>query len=231
MKKVSFIAIVGAAGLMSSAAFAGGAVSIAQGVNFGSQTQIGVNNIQGQIQGVNAEHVDSINNLRSLDTFQSRGADVEIGRQAFVIGSIVDSGNGGRGGSALALVNQDVIAKVETDMDRGRFEAEKGGELGNARVAALGKAEAEGVRAGAGGAGSASTSSVDSNNISIANVSTSTADYHSVRFTKVDVDVDVDVEANVALNGSVASKGGIVNGEDGVVVNDSLNSNKLALPF
>lgn len=227
MKKVSFIAIVGAAALMSSAAFAGGATSIAQGVNFGSQTQIGVNNIQGQIQGVNAQTVETINDLSSLTRFQSYESNLNIGEQAFVIGSIVDSGNGAAGGKAGALVGQLQFAKAETEIGKGFFKSEKGGEIGETKVLAVGLAGASGVAGGAGGAGAASISSADSNNISITNTSTSAADYHSVHFVKVDVDVDV--EANVAVGGSVASKGGIVN-QDGVVVNDSLNDNTLSTP-
>lgn len=227
MKKIAFVSLVGATALMSSAAFAGGAASIAQGVNFGSQTQIGVNNIQGQIQGVNAEQVSAINNVQA-QSFQGHEAQIDIGSGAYTIGSIVGSGNGAAGGNAAALVGQLQFAKGETTVNEAFVKAEKGGEVGETKVGVLGLAGATGVSGGIGGAGEASISSVGSNNISIDNVSTSTADYHSVRFTKIDVDVNI--EANVAVGGAVASKGGIVNGQDGIVVNDSGNGNTLGVP-
>lgn len=226
MKKIAFVSLVGAAALMSSAAFAGGAVSIAQGVNFGSQTQIGVNNIQGQIQGVNAEQVGSINSVQA-GSFQGHEAQVDIGSGAYTIGSIVGSGNGAAGGAARALVGQLQFAKGETTVGDAIVNVESHGAVGETKVGVMGLAGVSGVAGGAGGAGSASISSVDSNNISIANVSTSTADYHSVRFKKIDVDVNL--EANIA-GGSIASKGGIVNG-GGTVVNDSVNGNTLGLGF
>jgi hypothetical protein len=146
MKKVSLCAIIGAAGLLSAtAAYAFDASSVSQGVNYNAQTQIGVNNIQGAVQGISGHnHIDTVVDLGDLRTFQDSSAEggnaraffgarggraesdtaLKIGSKAFITGSIVDSGNGGKGG----YVGVKNIAKiddpeVDIDADGGRARA------------------------------------------------------------------------------------------------------------
>jgi hypothetical protein len=150
MKKVSLCAIIGAAGLLSAtAAYAFDATSISQGVNYNAQTQIGVNNIQGAVQGVVQSHIDSVNDLGHLRVFQDSSAEggnagfafiarggkgdaataVKIEGGAFQIGSIVNSGNGGNGGKGgSGKIDIKQIAKIDDpkidiDADGGRAHA------------------------------------------------------------------------------------------------------------
>jgi hypothetical protein len=104
MKKLSLVAI---ATVLAAPAFAdqvavpvGINTSVSQGVNVGSVTNLGLNNV-----GVVNQNV-AVGGGVHLETnsFNQRFADFNMDTHAFSVGSIVDSGNGGEGG------NVDVIA-------------------------------------------------------------------------------------------------------------------------
>jgi hypothetical protein len=230
MKKVSLCAIIGAAGLLSASAayaFDGGTSSVAQGVNYNAQTQIGVNNIQGVVQGVTGGHIDSVNDLGQLRVFQDSSASSEGGRgrrggeaesatalkissQAFVVGSIVDSGNGGKGGNGKIDIKQ--IAKIDdpevsVDADGGRRGWHGGG---NAKVddttavnVAANVAFAHGGNGGDGGkGGNIEMNTIGSGNWEIKNDTTSIAKSASLdlRNSPINVVVDskhVDIDNNL----------------------------------
>jgi hypothetical protein len=122
MKKLSLVAI---ATILASPAFAGASgginiapsVSSANGVNVGSVTNIGVNNLGSVNQNVGfvdggAVHLDR-------EAINQEHARVDIDRGAFTIGSIVDSGNGGNGGRVNVIAVNAAVALSRNDIDQG----------------------------------------------------------------------------------------------------------------
>jgi hypothetical protein len=126
MKKLSLVAI---ATILASPAFAGASgginiapnVSSANGVNVGSVTNIGVNNLGSLNQNVGivdggAVHLDR-------EAINQEHAHIDIERGAFTIGSIVDSGNGGTGGRVNVIAVNAAVAASDNSIDQGGLAA------------------------------------------------------------------------------------------------------------
>ncbi|MGJ0507782.1 MAG: hypothetical protein ACR652_11815 [Methylocystis sp.] len=123
MKKLSVVAI---AAILAAPAFAqpggvsaniGPNVSSANGVNIGSVTNIGVNNLGAVIQNVGvvgggAVHLDQ-------GAINQEHAHVDIAPGAFTIGSLVDSGNGGTGGRVDVIAVNAALAHSDNSIDQG----------------------------------------------------------------------------------------------------------------
>ena len=118
MKKLSLVAI---AAVLATPAFAdpiganvGINTSVSQGVNVGSVTNLGLNNV-----GVVNQNV-AVGGGINLATaaFNQGGADFNMDTHAFSVGSIVDSGNGGDGGDVNVVAINAAVALSETDTTR-----------------------------------------------------------------------------------------------------------------
>jgi hypothetical protein len=132
MKKLSRVAIVT---ILAVPAFAGsslaappytgasGGVNIgpnassANGVNVGSVTNIGVNNLGSVNQNVLA--VDGGTVHLDHEAINQEHARLDIDPGAFTIGSIVDSGNGGKGGRVNVIAVNAAVALSRNDIDQG----------------------------------------------------------------------------------------------------------------
>jgi hypothetical protein len=128
MKKLSLVAI---AAVLATPAFAGDPIganvgintSVSQGVNVGSVTNLGINNV-----GVVNQNVALGGGIRlESSAFDQRFADFNMNTHAFSVGSIVDSGNGGDGGEV------DVIA-VSVPVALSGNNAQQGGLAGGLAV-------------------------------------------------------------------------------------------------
>ncbi|MGJ0532237.1 MAG: hypothetical protein ACR65W_02990 [Methylocystis sp.] len=118
MKKLSLVAI---ATVLAAPAFAdpiganvGINTSVSQGVNVGSVTNLGLNNV-----GVVNQNVAVGGGIAmATDTFNQRFADFNMETHAFSVGSIVDSGNGGEGGDVNVVAISAAVALSENDSDQ-----------------------------------------------------------------------------------------------------------------
>jgi len=120
MKKLSLVAI---AAVLATPAFAGDPIganvgintSVSQGVNVGSVTNLGLNNV-----GVVNQNV-ALGGGVALATgaFDQRFADFNMDTHAFSVGSIVDSGNGGEGGDVNVVAISAAVAVSDTDTRQG----------------------------------------------------------------------------------------------------------------
>lgn len=115
MKKLSLVAL---ATVLAAPAFAdqvavpvGINTSVSQGVNVGSVTNLGLNNV-----GVVNQNV-AVGGGINLETnsFNQRFADFNMDTHAFSVGSIVDSGNGGEGGNVDVIAVSAAVAVSEND--------------------------------------------------------------------------------------------------------------------
>ncbi|MGJ0506340.1 MAG: hypothetical protein ACR652_04235 [Methylocystis sp.] len=121
MKKLSLVAIVT---VLAAPAFAGDVgVSVgpnfsqANGVNIGSVTNIGINNLGAVVQNVGvvgggAVHLDQ-------GAINQEHAHVDIAPGAFTIGSLVGSGNGGTGGDVHVIAVNAAVALSDNSIDQG----------------------------------------------------------------------------------------------------------------
>jgi len=196
MKKLTIITV---ATLLSVPAFAGGSTvsnSAAAGVNYNSQSQIGVNNVAAAAQ--DASHFGSVANLENTGGFNH--GEVKVEDFGFAVGSIVDSGNGGDGGAG---------GKADASAAAGQSNRRDG--QGKNAGSSSGKVVAVGGNGGAGGAGSASLSTSDSGNVTIDNKTRSSSSA-TLTTTTVTNNVKAEKGATVAVDGSQissASKGGV----------------------
>jgi hypothetical protein len=121
MKKLSLVAI---ATILAAPAFAGDNsvvpvgvnVSTANGVNVGSVTGLGINNIGvvNQNTGIgfaNGVHLDSA-------AFTQNGGEITINSNAYTIGSLVNSGNGGAGGEVTVIAVNAAIAASRNETEQ-----------------------------------------------------------------------------------------------------------------
>jgi hypothetical protein len=116
MKKLSLVAI---AAVLATPAFAGDPVganvgintSVSQGVNVGSVTNLGLNNV-----GVVNQNV-AVGGGIDLATgaFSQTSAVFNMDTHAFSVGSIVDSGNGGAGGDVNVVAINAAVAVSDTE--------------------------------------------------------------------------------------------------------------------
>jgi hypothetical protein len=120
MKKLSLVAI---AAVLATPAFAGDPIganvgintSVSQGVNVGSVTNLGINNV-----GVVNQNVALGGGIRlESSAFDQRFADFNMNTHAFSVGSIVDSGNGGEGGDVNVVAISAAVAVSDTDTRQG----------------------------------------------------------------------------------------------------------------
>ncbi len=118
MKKLSLVAI---ATVLAAPAFAdqvavpvGINTSVSQGVNVGSVTNLGLNNV-----GVVNQNV-AVGGGINLETnsFNQRFADFNMDTHAFSVGSIVDSGNGGEGGNVDVIAVSAAVALSSNESDQ-----------------------------------------------------------------------------------------------------------------
>ncbi|MGJ0508527.1 MAG: hypothetical protein ACR652_15675 [Methylocystis sp.] len=121
MKKLSLVAI---ATVLAAPAFAGDVgvqvgpnLSSANGVNIGSVTNIGVNNLGAVVQnagfvGGGVVHLDR-------EAINQEHARVDIDPGAFTIGSIVASGNGGNGGHVDVIAVNAAVALSSNEINQG----------------------------------------------------------------------------------------------------------------
>lgn len=118
-KKLSLVAI---ATVLAAPAFAdpittvpvGVNTSVSQGVNVGSVTNLGLNNVGVVNQNVavgGGVHLDS-------SAFDQRFADFNMDTHAFSVGSIVDSGNGGAGGNVDVIAVSAAVALSGNESDQ-----------------------------------------------------------------------------------------------------------------
>jgi hypothetical protein len=119
MKKLSLVAI---AAVLATPAFAGDPVganvgintSVSQGVNVGSVTNLGLNNV-----GVVNQNVAVGGGIELQPTaFSQTGAVFNMNTHAFSVGSIVDSGNGGDAGDVTVVAVSAAVALSENDSDQ-----------------------------------------------------------------------------------------------------------------
>ncbi|MGJ0510679.1 MAG: hypothetical protein ACR652_26850 [Methylocystis sp.] len=120
MKKLSLVAI---ATILAAPAFAGDVgvqvgpnMSQANGVNVGSVTNIGVNNLGAVVQ--NAGFVNGGVVHLDHEAINQERARVDIDPGAFTIGSIVASGNGGNGGHVDVIAVNAAVALSRNDVDQ-----------------------------------------------------------------------------------------------------------------
>jgi hypothetical protein len=119
MKKLSLVAI---ATVLAAPAFAdpiganvGINTSVSQGVNVGSVTNLGLNNV-----GVVNQNVAVGGGIAlATDSFNQRFADFNMDTHAFSVGSIVDSGNGGNGGEVNVVAINAAVALSSNESDQG----------------------------------------------------------------------------------------------------------------
>lgn len=120
MKKLSLVAI---AAVLATPAFAGDPIganvgintSVSQGVNVGSVTNLGINNVGVVNQNV---ALGGGINLES-SAFNQAGTTFQMDTHAFSVGSIVDSGNGGEGGDVTVVAVSAAVALSGNDADQG----------------------------------------------------------------------------------------------------------------
>ncbi|MCQ4188277.1 hypothetical protein [Methylocystis suflitae] len=88
--------------------------SVSQGVNVGSVTNLGLNNV-----GVVNQNV-AVGGGINLETnsFNQRFADFNMDTHAFSVGSIVDSGNGGNGGDVNVVAINAAVALSSNESDQ-----------------------------------------------------------------------------------------------------------------
>ncbi|MGJ0508680.1 MAG: hypothetical protein ACR652_16450 [Methylocystis sp.] len=125
MKKLSLVAI---ATVLAAPAFAGDVgvsvgpnFSSANGVNIGSVTNIGVNNLGAVVQNVGVVGGGVVHLDR--EAINQERARVDIDPGAFTIGSIVHSGNGGDGGHVDVVAVNIAAAASRNDIDQGGLAA------------------------------------------------------------------------------------------------------------
>jgi hypothetical protein len=115
MKKLSLVAI---ATVLAAPAFAdpiganvGINTSVSQGVNVGSVTNLGINNV-----GVVNQNVALGGGIAlSTNSFNQANTNFNLDTHAFSVGSIVDSGNGGEGGDVNVIAVNAAVAVSDTD--------------------------------------------------------------------------------------------------------------------
>jgi hypothetical protein len=120
MKKLSLVAI---AAVLATPAFAGDPIganvgintSVSQGVNVGSVTNLGINNV-----GVVNQNV-ALGGGIDLQTnaFNQATTNFNLATHAFSVGSIVDSGNGGDGGEVDVVAVSVPVALSGNNADQG----------------------------------------------------------------------------------------------------------------
>ena len=118
MKKLSLVAI---ATVLAAPAFAdpiganvGINTSVSQGVNVGSVTNLGLNNV-----GVVNQNVAVGGGITlAPSAFDQRFADFNMDTHAFSVGSIVDSGNGGNGGDVNVVAINAAVALSSNESDQ-----------------------------------------------------------------------------------------------------------------
>ncbi|HEY8125171.1 MAG TPA: hypothetical protein VIF88_07100 [Methylocystis sp.] len=118
MKKLSLVAI---ATVLAAPAFAdpiganvGINTSVSQGVNVGSVTNLGLNNVG----VVNQNVAVGGGNALATGAFDQSGAVFNMDTHAFTIGSIVDSGNGGAGGDVTVVAVNAAVALSSNESDQ-----------------------------------------------------------------------------------------------------------------
>ncbi|WP_246719979.1 hypothetical protein [Methylocystis sp. H62] len=88
--------------------------SVSQGVNVGSVTNLGLNNV-----GVVNQNVAVGGGIELQPTaFSQTGAVFNMNTHAFSVGSIVDSGNGGDAGDVTVVAVSAAVALSENDSDQ-----------------------------------------------------------------------------------------------------------------
>ncbi|MFA6206881.1 MAG: hypothetical protein WC689_11770, partial [Methylocystis sp.] len=88
--------------------------SVSQGVNVGSVTNLGLNNV-----GVVNQNVAVGGGITmATDTFNQANTTFQMDTHAFSVGSIVDSGNGGAGGDVTVVAVSAAVALSENDSDQ-----------------------------------------------------------------------------------------------------------------
>ena len=120
MKKLSLVAL---ATVLAAPAFAdpigaaniGINTSVSQGVNVGSVTNLGLNNVG----VVNQNVAVGGGNLLAPGAFNQGGAIFNMDTHAFSVGSIVNSGNGGDGGEVNVVAVSAAVALSGNDADQG----------------------------------------------------------------------------------------------------------------
>jgi hypothetical protein len=120
MKKLSLVAI---AAVLATPAFAGDPVganvgintSVSQGVNVGSVTNLGINNVGMVNQNVAVGGDISL----ATNTFNQANTNFNLDTHAFSVGSIVDSGNGGDAGDVTVVAVSAAVALSGNDSDQG----------------------------------------------------------------------------------------------------------------
>ncbi|MGJ0453998.1 MAG: hypothetical protein ACR65T_12340 [Methylocystis sp.] len=118
MKKLSLVAI---ATVLAAPAFAdpiganvGINTSVSQGVNVGSVTNLGLNNV-----GIVNQNVAVGGGIAlAPSAFDQRFADFNMDTHAFSVGSIVDSGNGGNGGDVNVVAINAAVALSSNESDQ-----------------------------------------------------------------------------------------------------------------
>lgn len=120
MKKLSLVAI---AAVLATPAFAGDPIganvgintSVSQGVNVGSVTNLGINNVGMVNQNVAVGGDISL----ATNTFNQANTAFNLDTHAFSVGSIVDSGNGGDAGDVTVVAVSAAVALSGNDADQG----------------------------------------------------------------------------------------------------------------
>jgi hypothetical protein len=118
MKKLSLVAL---ATVLAAPAFAdpiganvGINTSVSQGVNVGSVTNLGINNV-----GVVNQNVALGGGITmATDTFNQANTNFNLDTHAFSVGSIVDSGNGGDAGDVTVVAVSAAVALSGNDADQ-----------------------------------------------------------------------------------------------------------------
>ena len=140
MKKLPLVAI---ASVLAAPAFAdpitaspvGINASVSQGVNVGSVTNLGLNNVGVVNQNVGLGGGVTLN----ANAFNQGSAEFNMDTHAFSVGSIVDSGNGGAGGTVNVVAVSAAVALAGN-------EAEQGGLAGGLAVPVALAAQGTGVQ-------------------------------------------------------------------------------------
>jgi hypothetical protein len=240
MKKLSLVAIAAVLAAPTFADPVGGGInaSISSGVNVGSVTNLGINNV-----GVVNQNVGLGGGaLVAPHAFDQDRTDFNMQTHAFSVGSIVDSGNGGNGGRVnVVAVSAAIAASGNRADDQGGLagglavpvalaglggdEAEAGARvasvqanLSSQRSASLAGSSQRGIGNGIeanGGDGKAFMITIGSNNTRIDNTSVSK--------------IEVDSTINIAERGGVAGGLKVDDSFNPVKIDDSLNGNAVAL--